>query len=62
MIRKALNRRLIVRSLSRPGAHRPLGLNGAGILYRSSRLRYGILPLLAVAMGQFMLFLAAARN
>ncbi|MEN8197248.1 MAG: hypothetical protein ABFS30_12170 [Pseudomonadota bacterium] len=62
MIRKTPNGRMIVRSLSSSGAHRPLGRNGAGALHRISRLRYGILPLLGVAMGQFMLFLAAARN
>lgn len=62
MIRKTPNRRPIVRSLSSSGAHRPLGHNGAGILCRNSRLRYGILPLLAVAMGQFMSARAAARN
>jgi hypothetical protein len=62
MIRKTPNGRTIVRSLSRAGAHRPLGHGSAGALCRISRLRYGILPLLAVAMGQFMLFLAAARN
>ncbi len=62
MIRETLNREMIVSSPSRSNAHGRLGHNGASALCQISRLCDGILPLMGVAMGLFVLNLAAAWN
>ena len=62
MIPTTLNKLMLMSSLAGSSAHGPLGANGASVPSRVSHLRTGNSPLLGVAMGQFMLILAAAWN
>ena len=62
MIREIPNTEMIVSSPSRSNADGPLGHNGASALCQISRLCAGILPLMAVAIGLFVLVPAAAWN